>query len=571
MLVGALVLATINQGFSLADPQIFRMIVDRYATRIGEFSRPGFLKGVILLLLASMGVAFVSRVAKNFQDYFVSSLTRKVGASMYSESVAHAFALPYAVFEDQRSGELLQKLQKARDDSQAFITSFVNTIFLSVIGIVFVLVYAFTVNWIVGLVYFLIIPVLGSATSLLSKRIKNMQKAIVTETAELAGSTTETIRNVSLVKSLGLEGQEVSRLNDVNTKILGLELKKIKTIRLLSFVQGTTINAMRSGLLLLMMWLIFNRTITFGEFFSLYIYSFFIFTPLGELGTVFNQFQEAKASLEKLDEVLRIPEAPSQSGKFPVDEFSHLKFDSVSFQYASSPEHSIDSLSFELRRGETIAFVGPSGAGKSTVMKLIVGLYTPVSGSIAVNGNNSVNINYDSFRSKIGLVAQDTQLFAGTIRENLLFVNPEASDRQCLDVIRDASATTIVERGGKGLDTKIGEGGIKLSGGERQRLAIARALLRNPDILIFDEATSSLDSITEKSITETIQMIARERHRLSTVLVAHRLSTVAHADRIYVLEKGKLVEQGTHDSLLSQKGLYFALWREQAGTQASNM
>ena len=197
-------------------------------------------------------------------------------------------------------------------------------------------------------------------------------------------------------------------------------------------------------------------------------------------------------------------------------------------------------------------------------MKLLVGLYRPSSGRLAVNGIDVSEIDSDALRGRIGLVTQETQLFAGTIRDNLLFVNPKATDAECVEVLRQAAALPIIERGGKGLDTKIGEGGIKISGGERQRLAIARALLRRPELMIFDEATSSLDSITERAITATIRNLTSGEHRRMTVLVAHRLSTIAHAQRIHVLAKGRVVETGTHDTLLGLNGLYAALWREQS-------
>lgn len=567
ILILALALATVNQVFSLLDPQIFRLIVDRYASHIGDFTRTEFLRGVILLLLTSMGIVLVSRIAKNFQDYYVSIVTQRVGAELYSKSISHSFSLPYAAFEDQRSGELLLKLQKARTDAQNLITGFIGVIFLTSIGMIFVVGYAFMVNWVIGLVYLLIIPTVGSAQFFLSKKIKSAQKQIVTETASLAGSTTETLRNVELVKSLGLEGQEVKRLNSVNTSILSLELRKIKLIRVLSFIQGTLINTIRSVLLLLMMWFIFERTITFGEFFSLYIYLFFIFAPLAELGTVANNYQETMASMEKLQQILDTKPAKKPLNPTDIGVANSIKFDNVSFAYGNNEEHSLKDINLEIKRGETIAFVGPSGAGKTTMVKLLLGLYSSTGGEVKINNVPSSEIDYDAMRRHIGYVSQDTQLFAGTIRENLLFVNPEASDDECVESLRRASALPIIERGGKGLDTKIGEGGIKISGGERQRLAIARALLRNPDMIIFDEATSSLDSITEKEITATIKNISGFKPDLMTIMIAHRLSTISHADRIYVLEKGKLSEEGNHSQLLEKKGLYAALWREQgAGT-----
>jgi ATP-binding cassette subfamily B protein len=492
----------------------------------------------------------------------VNVITQRVGARLYGDSVSHSFSLPHAVFEDQRSGELLGKLQKARSDSQAFISNSVNILFLSLIGMIFVLSYAFYVHWLIGTIYLSVIPIAGTATFLISRKIKDAQKRIVKETAELAGSTTETLRNVELVKSLGLENQESKRLNEVNEKILDLELKKVKMIRKLSFIQGSLINAVRSAILFAMLYLIFKQSITLGQFFSLLFYSFFIFGPLGDLGNVSSSYQEARASMETVQTVLNMPreKKPEDPKEFGVLE--NIEFKNVSFKYESSDE-AVKNISLEIRGGETAAFVGPSGSGKTTLVKLLVGLYRPSKGELLINGIPGTDIDYDKLRNKIGYVSQETQLFAGTIRENLLFVNPDATDEDCLLVLKQAAVTSILERGGKGLDTKIGEGGIKVSGGERQRLAIARALLRNPEIIIFDEATSSLDSITEKEITETIKNIAKLRSNLITVLVAHRLSTVAHADKIFVLEKGTIAESGTNENLLENKGLYSALWRQQ--------
>ncbi|MBI3623276.1 ATP-binding cassette domain-containing protein [Candidatus Pacearchaeota archaeon] len=212
-----------------------------------------------------------------------------------------------------------------------------------------------------------------------------------------------------------------------------------------------------------------------------------------------------------------------------------------------------------------------SGSGKTTLVKIILGLYSPTKGSLLLNGNDSRKIDYEEFRKKIGLVSQETQLFAGTIKENLLFANPEASVKDCFDVLKLASAMSIVERGNKGIDTKIGEGGIKISGGERQRLAIARALLRSPELLVFDEATSSLDSLTEKEITKTIQNISKKRPNMITILVAHRLSTIIHSNKIYVLEKGKIIEKGDHKKLVKNRGLYAALWRQQTSDDSETI
>ncbi|MBX4200360.1 ABC transporter ATP-binding protein/permease [Candidatus Parcubacteria bacterium] len=565
ILSGALILATINQVFSLLDPQIFRLIVDNYASKASSLSRTDFISGVSLLLAGTVGVAFVSRVAKAFQDYYVNVIVQRTGTNLYSQSVEHSFSLPYAVFEDQRSGELLNKLQKARTDSQALIVNLINIVFLSLIGIVFVLVYATIVHPLIGLVYFLILPTMGTATFILSKKIKEAQRAIVRETAALSGSTTETLRNVELVKSLGLERQEINRLNNVNEKILDLELKKVKFVRSLDFIQGTLINALRSGLLLLMLWLIFRGEITLGQFFTLLFYSFAIFAPLSMLGTVAASYQEARASLDQLGEILKLDPTPKPENPKHLGEIESITYRDVELSYGQEGREALTDVNLEVKARETVAFVGPSGSGKSSMIKLLAGLYNPTKGDILFNNISIKNLDIDELRRRIGLVTQETQLFAGTIRENLLFVRPDATDEECVQVLESAQAKSILDKGenGSGLDIKIGEGGVRLSGGERQRLAIARALLRKPDLIVFDEATSSLDSITEKAITETIKKIREAHPNISTVLVAHRLSTILHADRIYVFERGKVVESGKHEELISRGGLYSALWREQ--------
>jgi len=241
-----------------------------------------------------------------------------------------------------------------------------------------------------------------------------------------------------------------------------------------------------------------------------------------------------------------------------------LEFKNISFQHQTAQFKALDNISFDVKKGETIAFVGPSGAGKSTLVKLLVGLYRPLEGKILYNGINGNELNFDELRNQIGFVTQDTQLFAGTIKENLLFVNPSATEEDISDALYKASCNKLLEKAEKGLETMIGEGGLKLSGGEKQRISIARALLRHPHLLIFDEATSALDSITEEEITNTIRTISEEKEQI-TVMIAHRLSTIMHAHRIYVLEKGQVVEIGSHTELVSEKGLYYAMWRQQIG------
>ncbi|MDQ3080725.1 MAG: ABC transporter ATP-binding protein/permease [Gemmatimonadota bacterium] len=560
----ALLLATINQVFSLLDPLIFRHVIDNYATRYKEYTTEQFIRGVALLLGAAVGVAFVSRVAKNFQDYFVNVIVQRLGAEMYSDGIRHSLELPYSVFEDQRSGETLGRLQKVRSDVEKFISLSINMLFTTLVGVVFVMIYALSVHWVIAPAFLLTVPMLGILSSVLSKRIKVIQKEIVGETTALAGSTTESLRNIELVKSLGLADQEVKRLNATTEKILKLELKKVRYLRSLSFIQGTFVNLLRTCILFLMLYLIFTQKITVGQFFSLLIYSFFIFGPLQELGNIINTYRETEVSLENFRAILSIPKDPKPDNPVPIDELNRLEFSDVSFTHQTASTPALSNISFKVARGGTIAFVGPSGAGKTTLVKLLVGLYPPKQGEILYNGLSSTVIDLDHLRERIGFVTQDTQLFSGTIRENLLFVSPGATDEECLDVLHKSAAHTLLARADKGLDTVIGEGGVKVSGGEKQRLSIARALLRQPHLLVFDEATSSLDSLTEEEISRTMRDVASDR-AVMTILIAHRLSTIMHADCIYVLERGRIVESGRHEELLERTGLYYAMWRQQVG------
>jgi ATP-binding cassette subfamily B protein len=563
----------------MLDPYFFGKLIDKFGVHPFQFghygpgkkfipegtrTRPQYVWGLIAYLGLLIGVAMVSRIAKAFQDYFGNVIVQKFGATIFTNGLKHSMALPFSEFEDQRSGETLSILTKVRTDTEKFIISFINVLFGVIVGVVFVSVYSFYLHWSIMPIYVIGMVLLSLLTSILSRKIKRIQKKIVTDTNALAGSTTESLRNIELVKSLGLTEQEVKRLNRNTFKILDLELQKVKSIRALSFVQGTFVNFLRQCIMFLLFWLVFQGRLTPGEVLTMVFYSFFIFGPLQELGNIILSYREAEASLNNFDILMKkTPELPP-ADPHPLGPVQDLAFQNVVFKHQTAHHNAIDNISFEVEKGETIAFVGPSGSGKTTLMKLLVGLYRPKEGSIRYNGLDETSINFEDLRRQIGFVTQDTQLFAGTIRENLLFVNPGASDEDLQEALQKASCLSLLARAEKGIDTMIGEGGLKLSGGEKQRLSIARALLRRPNLLIFDEATSALDSLTEEDITRTIRQISADGDQI-TILIAHRLSTIMHADRIYVLEKGVVAETGTHAELLTEKGLYYAMWRQQIG------
>jgi ATP-binding cassette, subfamily B, bacterial len=560
----SLALAGISQLLSLVDPLIFGKIIDDYATQPRNRPEEELVRGVLFWLSVAIGIAILARVAKSFQEYFTRLAVQKFGMQIFNDGLKQTLRLSFQEFEEQRSGETLSVLQKVRTDTQQFINSFINILFSSIVGFGFLIWYSVTKNWMLIPVFVIGILVLGSLTGLLSKKIKVTQRSINRETNKMSGVITESLRNIELVKSLGLTFPEIRRLREQTMKIFQLEMVKVRKVRALSFMQGTTLSLLKQSILFILLWLIFRDVLTTGELITMQFISTSIFGPLQDLGNIILSYREVDASINNFDQLMRKPVEHRPEHPVDIGELQHIRFEDVVFRHKTAGYRAIDGISFDVETGETIAFVGPSGSGKSTLVKLLVGLYQPVTGTIFFNGQPSTKIRYNELRRQIGFVTQDTQLYAGTIKENLLFVKPDATDAEINDALHKASCDYLLHRSAKGIDTVLGEGGMKLSGGEKQRISIARALLRNPRLLIFDEATSALDSLTEEDITNTIRHVSKSREQI-TILIAHRLSTIMHADVIYVLEKGKIVETGSHENLISQKGLYYAMWRQQVG------
>ncbi len=560
----ALSLAGVAQILSLYDPIIFGNIIDNYALNPGNKTENELVKGVSSLLLIAISIALAARLVLAFKDYVMRLIVQKFGMQIFNDGLRQTLRLPYQEFEDQSSGEILSILQKVRNDTERFISSFINILFSSFVGIGFLIWYAITKHWALIPVFLIGVVLLGGLTSLLSRSIKTLQRSLIRQNRQMSGTITESLRNIELVKSLGLTYPEIRRLKQHTQDIYDLEMQKVKKVRTLSFFQGAILTVLKQSILFILLWLIFRNVLSPGELISMQFISTGIIGPLQDLGSIILSYREAEASLQLFNELMQ--KEPEYRPEEPVDvgEIEQLRFNNVVFKHRNAHSNALDNISFEANIGDTIAFVGPSGSGKSTLVKLLVGLYSPVSGDVLYDNVSSKDIRYNRMRKQLGFVTQDTQLFSGTIRENMKFVKPDATDEEINIALEKASATNIVYSGGKGLDTVLGEGGKKVSGGEKQRLSIARALLRKPRLLIFDEATSSLDSLTEEQITKTVKEVSALKQQI-TILIAHRLSTVMHADVIYVLEKGKITEQGTHNELLDKKGLYYAMWRQQVG------
>jgi ATP-binding cassette, subfamily B, bacterial len=572
-IVVLLTFTALGSLFSLAEPIPFQWIADQYLTLKNgnisfnqQYTDTQFISGVGMILLLTIGLALMARLANSFAGYYQSMTIAKITLKMYTDGIKKSLSLPFQDLEDQRSGKTLSVIEKVKEDTTKLLTQFITTVFGSLVSIVFVIIYSAVIHWSIGVIFIASIIVLAFLSAIITKRIKIIQQKIVKEQTDLAGATTESLRNIEIVKGMGLVEQEKNRLDKAALKILDLTLEKFIKTRGIQFVQGTVVQLSRTIITGLFVWLTFKEVITIGQLITLRTFSFFIFFPLNEIGSITTQYRETSVSLENFSAIINTDQEKTSEDAVDIGAATSVQFKDVGFTHRGSIDNkkAVDNINFDVKKGESIAFVGPSGAGKSTLIKLLVGFYLPNEGTITINNKKSGEFDLEKYRRQIGLVSQDTYLFSGSIRENLKFVKPDATDEEMVNAMKLSASHTLLDRAQNGLDTHLGEGGIKISGGEKQRLAIARALLRKPTILLFDEATSALDSLTEEEITHTIRELAGRKEHIS-VSIAHRLSTIMHVDRIYVLEKGKIIESGNHTELVAKSGLYAAMWRQQIG------
>jgi ATP-binding cassette subfamily B protein len=562
-------LLVLNNGFSLIEPYFFKLVVDRYLVHIGDgtLERAALVHGLTNLMLLWILVAFISRTAKNFQDYFSTNLADRAGIRAFDGGFSHVVALSMEYHATKKPGEMMRRIQKAREDITKLVKVMVDRILQNSLTLLFVLTYSFIKQWRIGLIIALAVPVFILATSLIARKIKELAQKINREQESLHGTAVQALDHIEVVKVFGTEGHERKNVNEDNWRSNAFLRRQTRIWRALTFVQGSLINLFRTGIVGYATYLAFNHVITPGDVIFFTFYAVTIFQPLYELSDVYTTYQDGIASTERLQEVLhQSPTVPETTDPYRPKQFAgRVEFDHVSFGYTGD-RTILRDVSFTLEGGKKLAVCGASGSGKSTIVKLLLRFYDAAEGKILVDGVDIRKWDLGYLRSRFGVVFQDNVLFNDTVENNIRYGSFAASHQDVVEAAELANAREFIERLPDGYGTKVGERGIKLSGGERQRIAIARAVIRKPLVYVFDEATSSLDTASERVVQEAIDRVSA---KAASITIAHRLSTIQNADEILVLRDGTVAERGTHAELLNRDGEYHRLYAAQKRTPES--
>ncbi|MEK9620293.1 MAG: ABC transporter ATP-binding protein [Flavobacteriales bacterium] len=514
------------------------------------------------LTIQIVGIVIFSILINSLTSYL---LTRLIGveaqhliAELRTKVQKKVLTLPINYFDNNKSGALVSRIMTDVEG----VRNLVGTGFVQLIGGIMASLAAFTYLITISfkLTIFVLLPM--ALFALIALKAFGYIRPIFRErgrkSAEVSGRLTESLNGIRVIKGFGAEAQELSIFSKGVDEIFQL-VKKSMTAQALMASSGVLMIGLASaGVMGIGSYLGLDN----GEFISYTAMIAFLVAPIIQIGNIGSQFTEAFAGLDRTEEIMSMsPEEDESIRNIELDSINgEVIFKDVSFSYLEDSEV-IHNISFEAKKGSMTALVGTSGSGKSTIAGLTASFLNPNSGKITVDGIDLSKIKLSSYRKKLGVVLQDDFLFEGTIKDNILFSNPKASDKQLQDAVRAANVHEFTERFDEGINTLIGERGVKLSGGQRQRITIARAIIANPRILILDEATSNLDNESESLIQESLKTLMKGR---TTFVIAHRLSTIRQADQILVIENGKIVEKGTHDKLLSLEGRYYKLHKYQA-------
>ena len=538
---------------------------DNAIRSFNDFVLSGEKPEVLIKICFLILIAFLFKnIFGYMQGYFMAFVEYASMKDLRDDAYKHLHKLPIGYFKSERVGNLISRFTNDVNVIQLSISTTFSNLIKEPLTIIVFLGIAISISWQLSLFAFVIVPIASLIIAWIGNKLKKQTIILQTKLADITSILQETISGVKIVKAFGMERFENLRFMNETKSYFKLVLKTVRTRNLsspiteiLSVIIGVVI-IYYGGILVLV-----DGTLNASQFLGFLFAIFQLMPPIKELGSVNNRIQEANAAADRIFEIMDIePHIKDIPNAIQLKDFKNeIVFKNVSFKYEDSEIKVLDDINFSVKRGEIIALVGPSGGGKSTLADLIPRFYDPTAGQILVDGNNIKNATIESLRSKMGIVTQETFLFNTNIAENIAYGLTDYPMDKIIEAAKTANAHNFISEMPQGYDTMIGERGVKLSGGQRQRLTIARALLKNPEIMIFDEATSALDNESEILVQEAIERLMMNR---TTFVIAHRLSTIRNATNILVLDKGRIIQQGTHDKLIAEeRGLYKKLYEMQ--------